>query len=248
MTFKDHFSRQADSYTRFRPRYPRELFAFLAALPAARRRAWDCGTGNGQAAEALAEFFDAVVATDPSARQIEHAAPHAKIEYHVAPAESCPLKAASVDLVAVAQALHWFDHESFFAEVRRVGRNGGVVAAWAYGLGRLTPDVDRVVMHLYGDLLGTYWPPERHYIEQGYRKIPFPFAEIDAPHFVMTASWSLDDLTGYLGTWSSVQSYIEQQGSNPLALVHDDLVAAWGSAAQRKVTWPLYLRVGYIHI
>lgn len=247
MTFKDHFSQQADTYTRFRPRYPRALFAFLAALPAARERAWDCGTGNGQAAVALAEFFDEVVATDPSARQIQHAQPHAKVDYRVAPAEACPLDASSVDLVSVAQALHWFDHDRFFAAVRQVGRPGAVIAAWSYGLGKITPAVDGVVMHLYGDLLGDYWPPERHYIEQGYRQIPFPFAEIDAPRFAMTASWSLNDLIGYLGTWSSVQKYIARHGVDPLSLVRDDLVAAWGDAEQHSVNWPLFLRVGHIH-
>ena len=128
MTFHDHFSVQSSDYTKFRPHYPRALFEYLAALPAARRRAWDCGTGNGQAACDLAEFVDEVVATDPSQNQISHATPHAKVKYQVAPAEHCPLADQSVDLVTVAQALHWFDLERFYAEVRRVGRAGSVLA------------------------------------------------------------------------------------------------------------------------
>jgi SAM-dependent methyltransferase len=247
MTFKDHFSRHAEIYTQFRPHYPRALFAFLAERAPARDLAWDCGTGNGQAAVALAEFFAKVVATDPSARQIEHAEPRAGVEYRVAPAEACPLDDDSVDLVTVAQALHWFQHEPFFAEVRRVGRAGGLIAAWSYGLGKLTPDIDRLILRLYSEILGDYWPPERHFVEQGYRTIPFPFQEIEAPRLAMTAEWSLTDLVGYLGTWSSTQRYMEQHGADPLSLVRDDLLAAWGHADTRTMTWPLYLRVGRIH-
>ncbi len=203
MNFQDHFSKQADRYTQFRPHYPAELFRFLATLPARTERAWDCGTGNGQAAVVLAEFFDEVVATDPSAGQIEHACEHPRVRYQVAPAEAVPLADGSTDLVTVAQALHWFDHPRFYDEVRRVLRPAGAIAAWGYGLAVITPEVDAVVQHLYADLLGPYWPPERRKIEERYATIPFPFAEVPDPGFAMAAEWSLDDLLGYLGTWSS---------------------------------------------
>jgi SAM-dependent methyltransferase len=247
MTFKDHFSPQADRYTRYRPGYPRELFAYLATLPAAANRAWDCGTGNGQAAIALAEYFQEVEATDPSARQIEHAQPHERVLYQVAPAEKCPLADGSVDLVTVAQALHWFDLEKFYGEVRRVGRAGSVLAAWTYGLATITAEVDAVVLRLYSDVLDEYWPPERRLVEQRYQGIPFPFADIAPPPFSMSANWTLDDLLGYLGTWSSAQKYLEAHGANPLDLVREDLARAWGPAEQeRTVHWPLYLRVGRV--
>ena len=107
VTFQDHFSRQAQGYTQFRPRYPRELFQYLASVVECRHRAWDCGCGNGQAAASLAEMFDQVIATDPSAKQIAQAEPISRVVYLVATAEDCPLGPDSVDLITVAQALHW---------------------------------------------------------------------------------------------------------------------------------------------
>ncbi len=247
MAFKDHFSGHADRYTQFRPRYPRELYQCLASLPARPGLAWDCGTGNGQAAVALAEFFDAVVATDPSQQQVNHAQAHPKVTYLVAPAEQSPLGDRSVDLVTVAQAIHWFDLDKFYAEVGRVARPGGVLAAWSYGLARIDPEVDRLVYHLYEDVLGRYWPPERHFVEDRYTTIAFPFAEIPTPEFSMTASWSLDDLLGYLGTWSSAQRYMAQHGADPLDPVRDDLLRAWGPPeTKRAVNWPLFQRVGRV--
>lgn len=247
MTFKDHFSPQADRYTRYRPGYPRELFQFLASLPASIAHAWDCGTGNGQAAVALAEFFTRVDATDPSSRQIEHAVPHARVTYQVAPAEHCPLPDDSVDLVTVAQALHWFDLDRFYSEVRRVGRAHSVIAAWTYGLATITPEIDAIVQRLYSDVLGAYWPPERRLVEQRYATIQFPFAEIESPQFSMAARWNLDDLLGYLSTWSSAQKFLETHGVDPLDTVRGDFARIWGPAeSERTVHWPLHLRVGRI--
>jgi SAM-dependent methyltransferase len=247
VAFKDHFSVQADRYTQFRPGYPRALFEFLATLPHTRGRAWDCGTGGGQAALGLAEFFGEVVATDPSARQIEHAQQHPRVDYFVSSAERSPLCDASVDLVTVAQALHWFDLPRFYDEVRRVARPGGVIAVWSYALAETSPDVDRVVWHLYRDILDSYWPPERRIVETRYTTIPFPFREIPAGEFTMAAEWRLDDLIGYLGTWSSVQQYIERHAANPLSTVASDLSAAWGPPGTvRRVSWPLFVRVGHV--
>jgi len=245
--FKDHFSRQAGEYTQFRPHYPPELFAYLASLVTPRHLAWDCGTGNGQAAVALTEYFEKVVATDPSASQIEHAQPHDRVEYRVAAAEHCPLADQSVDLVTVAQALHWFHLPQFYAEVRRIVRPDGVLAVWSYGLTSITPAVDAAVWRLYHDLLDPFWPAERKLIEEGYATIEFPFPELPAGRFRMTADWTLDALVGYLRTWSAVQRYMQQHGTDPLLLVESDLRAAWGAEETvRQVTWPLYLRVGRI--
>ena len=246
MTFQDHFSRQAQGYTQFRPRYPRELFQYLGSLVARRQRVWDCGCGNGQAAAGLAEMFDEVIATDPSARQIAEAEPMARVTYLVATAEDCPLESQSVDLITVAQALHWFDLPRFYAEVRRVGRSASVLAAWCYGLATISPRVDRVIEHLYEDVLGPYWPPERKLIEQRYANLPFPFEELPAPPMAIVTQWNLPDLTGYLETWSSVQRYIRRQGADPLDLVKANLAAAWGEASTQAIRWPLYMRVGRI--
>jgi SAM-dependent methyltransferase len=245
VTFKDHFSGHADRYTRYRPHYPTELFQFLAEVAPQRTAAWDAGTGNGQAAVRLAEFFDTVFGSDPSARQIEQAFAHPGVRA----AESCPLPDDSIDLVTVAQAAHWFDLERFYAEVRRVCRPRGVLAVWAYGLARIAPEIDAAVYRLYEDVLGAYWPPERRLVEQGYTTLVFPFSEIAAPKFAMTANWDLADLIGYLDTWSSAQNYRRQQGRDPLDVVRQDLDAAWrDTATRREVRWPLYLRIGRIEV
>lgn len=246
MTFQDHFSRQAQGYTQFRPRYPRALFQYLGSLVSRRQRAWDCGCGNGQAAAGLAEMFDEVIATDPSARQIAEAEPMARVTYLVATAEDCPLESRSIDLITVAQALHWFDLPRFYAEVRRVGRSASVLAAWCYGLATISPQVDRAIWHLYEDILGPYWPPERKLIEERYASLPFPFEELTAPPMALVAQWNLQELLGYLETWSSVQRYIQRHGANPLDLVKADLAAAWGEVSTQAIRWPLYMRVGRV--
>jgi SAM-dependent methyltransferase len=247
MTFKDHFSGHADRNGAFRPTYPAGLFEYLASLCPSHDLAWDCATGNGQAALALTPHFRSVVATDASERQIAQARPHHKITYSVAPAERTPLPDASVDLVTVAQALHWLDLPSFYAEVRRVSVPGGVIAVWCYQLHTIGPEVDAVVHRLYTEILGDYWPPERRLVEEGYRTLPFPFAEVAPPPFEMVQAWDLPRLLSYLGTWSSSQRYRAQVGTDPIDLIRADMEAAWGGPSQvREVVWPLHLRVGII--
>lgn len=244
---RDHFSALAERYARYRPGYPQELFAFLAELAPAPSVAWDCATGSGQAAVGLASHFERVIATDGSARQLAAAATHPKVDYQVAEAERSGLASGSVDLVTVAQALHWFDLERFYAEVRRVVRPGGLIAVWSYNLLTISEPVDRLVNRLYDGLLGPYWPPERALVEQGYAAIPFPFELVGAPRFAMDAQWSLDQLTGYLQTWSAARRYREATGQDALALIAPALSEAWGEpAAVRPVSWPLVLRVGRV--
>ena len=243
--FKDHFSGHADRYGAFRPTYPPALFEHLASITPGHDFAWDCTTGNGQAAVPLASFFRSVLATDASEPQIRHARPHHRVRYVVAPADRRPTGDASVDLVTVAQALHWFDLDAFYAEVRRVARPGGILAVWCYGLHTITPGVDAVVHRLYQDIVGSDWPPERRLVEGAYRGLPFPFDELEPPAFPMTLHWDLDQLLGYLATWSSVQKYQRRTGRNPLALVRDDLERAWGDPGhERDVVWPLHPRLG----
>ena len=244
-TFKDHFSGHANVYARYRPGYPDALFAYLAAQTAGHDLAWDCGTGSGQAAVGLARHYRRVVATDASARQIEQATPHPHVAYRVAPAETAPLDDASADLVTVAQALHWFDFDRFYAEVRRVLVPGGLVAVWSYGLFTTTPAVDAVLQHYYADVVGPYWPPERRYFDEGYETIPFPFTEQKAPSFALEARWSLQQVEGFLSSWSATQRYRQQHGRDPLDLVRADLAQAWGAPeATRHARWPLHLRLG----
>lgn len=244
MPTTDHFSRQAALYRASRPDYPPELFSFLADVAPAGDLALDCATGNGQAALGLARHFADVVATDLSPAQLAQRRSHPRVHYVAAIAEQLPIVDRSVDLVTVAQALHWLDLPAFFAEVRRIARPGAVIAAWTYGLARVTPAIDAIVSRLYSEIVGAYWPPERALVESGYRDLPFPFEPIQAAPLSLRTDWPLDRLVGYLGSWSAVQRCKDATGSDPVASVREALAAAWGGAASRAVVWPLALRVG----
>jgi SAM-dependent methyltransferase len=247
MAFKDHFSRQAADYAKFRPRYPRELFEYLGSVAPSRQLAWDCGTGNGQAAVGLATVFDRVIATDASEKQISNAQPHEHVEYRVAPAESSGIRSDTVDLIMVAQALHWFDLDRFCAEARRVLKLNGVLAASAYNLLRIEPAIDEIVNRYYHEVVGPFWPPERKLVEN-FADLPFPFNEIEPPKIEMTTHWNLDHLIGCLGTWSSTQRFMAATGADRLEQIIDELRRAWGNPQQvRSVIWPLTLRIGVIN-
>jgi len=244
MNFKDHFSKQAADYAIFRPGYPHELFDYLGSIAPSRQLAWDCGTGSGQAAVGLALVFDHVIATDASEKQIANAQQHEHVEYCVAPAEDSGIDSGTVDLIMVAQALHWFDLSRFYAEAQRVLKPDGVLAASAYNLLQIEPVIDEVVNRYYYEVVGSFWPPERKLVER-FADLPFPFHEIGPPKFEMRASWNLDHLVGYLRTWSSTQRFIAAKARDPLKPIMDELRAAWGAPEQtRNVIWPLTLRVG----
>ena len=245
--FQDHFSTRADQYAAFRPMYPAALYQWLASQVIRQEAAWDCATGNGQAALGLAPFFQHVFATDASAAQLAQAAPRDNVEYRVATAESSGLASHSVDLVTVAQSAHWFDRPRFFAEVARVARPGSVLALWMYNLMRSEPAVDRVIGRLYSEIVGPFWPGDRVLIDTDYRTIEIPFPEYEPPVFNMTADWSGDHLLGYLRTWSAVTRYLAAKGHDPVALVEAELLVAWGGRAVVKtVRWPLRLRTARI--
>ena len=243
--FKDHFSSHAEIYARYRPDYPRALFEFLGGLNENRQMVWDCATGSGQAAVVLAEYFERVIATDASAGQIENAIPNPKVEYRVAPAEESGLKDGSVQLVTVAQALHWFDHQAFFKEVKRVTTPNGYFAAWSYGLTYIEPAIDEIVNHFYNDIVGPYWPEERHFIEEKYETIPFPFEKLDTPDFTMEKEWTADDLLSYLSTWSATQKYIAAESRNPIEEIANPIKQIYNGV--KIVKWPLYLLLAKVN-
>lgn len=243
-SFKDLFSAHSADYARYRPRYPDSLFDFLAGAAPSRELAWDCGTGNGQAAVQLGHRFQCVWATDPSASQLASAEPHPRVEYRPGSAEHCALPSASAGLVTAAQAFHWFKADAFFEEARRVLHPGGILAFWCYELARITPEIDAIVLRLYSDILGPSWESERKLVEEGYRSVELPMPALATPRFRMTASWELGHLVGYLGTWSALQIYCKRHGRNPIEFVFADLQRAWGPEASRQVEWELSVRAG----
>ena len=210
------------------------------------RVAWDCGTGSGQAATALAEHFALVVATDPSTAQLAHAAPHARVRYAAMTAERSALASGAASVITVAQALHWFDRPAFFAEARRVLAPHGVIAVWSYGVATLHDELlDAVVRRFHGETMGPYWPPERRLVDEGYRGLVFPFEPVPAPPFAMEAAWTLSQFAGYLSTWSAVQRARAETGRDPIPDVTESLRRAWASdGAVRRVEWPLTLLAG----
>jgi SAM-dependent methyltransferase len=249
-SFADHFSVSAADYARYRPRYPRLLFDWLSLRAPGRERAWDCGTGSGQAAVALRDRFTEVVATDPSIAQLESAERAEGVEYVAMVAERCALRSHSVDLVTVAQALHWFDRDRFFSEATRVLRARGLIAVWSYGLVRIDAAVDPAVDHFYHETIGPYWPAERRLVDAGYAGIQFPFAHEPAPPFAMEARWTLGRLAGYLSTWSGVRRYRAARGVDPVPALVGELAGWWGEdrgkPRARRIEWPLALRVGRV--
>ena len=244
-TFKDHFSSASDRYAAYRPDYPAALFAWLAGLCAERELAWDCATGSGQAALGLAPHFHRVVATDATAEQIRHAAPHPLIDYRLAPAEASGLVDHGVDLVTAAQAAHWFDLPRFYAEAARVLKSGGAIAVWGYGQMLLPGGMDARFQRFYAETVGPYWPPERALIDDAYRSLDFPFAEIESPAFAIEVGWTLPRLMDYLSTWSAVKRYQAARGRDPLPALLAEIRILWGDPeAARALQWPLFLRVG----
>lgn len=241
---KDYFSSHASEYVRFRPRYSSELFQFLKQLPNEKQRAWDCGTGNGQVAGELAEFFSEVRATDISKEQLKEAVQKSNISYSLQPAEKTEFPDDFFDLVTVAQAIHWFDFNKFYSEVKRVLKPEGFLAIIGYGLFRSNVETNKVIDHFYREIVGPYWYPERKYLDEKYEIIPFPFKEVKTPEFRVKEPWSLERLLGYLITWSSVRNYESQKGENPVALIEQALQQSFGDRGEVEI--PIFFRLGKI--
>ncbi len=241
----DHFSSASDAYRQFRPSYPIELFQYLADLAPQNSRAWDCGCGNGQASAVLAEHFQRVDASDMSAAQVAEAIAKPNLHYHVSPAEMIEAEDQSLDLITVAQAIHWFDHPRFFNEVNRTLKPGGVLATWGYQLLYTDTALDEFIGHFHSQVVGPYWPPGRELLDEHYSRIPFPYPRLTPPQLRMEVRWNFSQLLGYLNTWSAVKYYQQDKGVNPVELHRHTLLKHWGRESRvQTVYWPLLLYVG----
>ncbi|MCG8413258.1 MAG: class I SAM-dependent methyltransferase [Pseudomonadales bacterium] len=247
MNFNDHFSGHAGVYAAARPDYPHELFEYLNGICSKHEIAFDCAAGNGQATRGLLPFFSVVLMSDGSSKQIEQAKAlcekSASLHASVMLAENLGLKSATLDLVTVAQALHWFNLDNFFTEVDRVLRTDGVFACWSYGIHSINQSCDRVVYRLYEDIVGEYWPPQRRLVENHYAGIDFPLTEVTVPDFKLEKQWSIEQVLGYLRSWSAVQRYAKDRQQDPVAIIEPDLRLAFGEEKVRTISWPLNLIV-----
>ncbi|MVM41523.1 methyltransferase domain-containing protein [Spirosoma sp. HMF3257] len=241
----DRFSGHADLYAQYRIDYPAELYDFVGSFVGNRQTAWDCATGNGQVAGALAAVFEQVEATDISETQLILAVQKPNIHYQLSPAEQTPFASQTFDLITVAQALHWFDVSAFHQEVRRVAKPGAAIAEWGYGLVQLGLDLDPILLDFYRNRIGPYWDPQRKYIDNEYATLPFPFVNAQRATFTAQRTWTLDRFLNYLRTWSAVRQYIHENEEDPVKWFGEELKPIWGDG-ERTVHFPIFLRVGQV--
>lgn len=242
---KDYFSTQSKTYAAFRPTYPDDLYEFIFQNVKSKDNAWDCATGNGQVAHKLAQHFRNVEATDISPQQLEHGIRKENIHYSIAPAEKTGFQDHQFDLITVAQALHWFDREAFYKEVRRVCKPGGILAVWGYSMLTIDPAIDQLIGEFYNDTVGQYWDSARRLVEDEYRSIEFPFESIAAPPFSIEVKWTLEQLGGYLSSWSATQNFIKEKRYDPV----DELIKTMkrdNHQTLMPVSFPLFMRIGIV--
>jgi SAM-dependent methyltransferase len=245
MANTDLFSVQADDYARFRPTYPDALFNYLSTLCRERETVWDCATGSGQAALSLTKYFERVIGTDISQALLDKAEKHAKITYKETPAENTGLENHSIDLVTVAQALHWFEYDKFFPEVKRVLKPGGIFAAWGYTHLHTDAPVQKLTDYVHNDLLKEYWAPQIGILNSRYADIPFPFEPIEPPRFEINQALTFEQLIGYMVSWSATQKFIKEKGQDELQRLFGEIRTAWGDLTQMKpVRWEVFMKVG----
>lgn len=246
-TMKDNFSTQSDQYAKYRPVYPEAFFDYLNSIVTSKKSAWDCGTGNGQVARELAKTFDNVEGSDISSQQLENAFCADNIHYSVQSAENTDFAADQFDLITVAQAIHWFDFDKFYAEVRRTAKDNALLVVMGYGRVEVSETIDRLVTDFYTNVIGPYWDKERRYIDDLYQTIPFPFQEIETPIFANTQAWTLAHFVGYLNTWSAVKHYIKHNHCNPVDELQVQLQRYWSLDEVKEVSFPLLLRIGQVN-
>lgn len=243
---KDLFSRDSKQYAKFRPTYPEALYDFIFQHIHHKGVAWDVGTGNGQVAQVLANYFTKVYATDLSQQQLDEAVSLPAIQYLCCNEHDTPFQADTFDLITVGQAIHWFDFAKFYKEISRVAKKGALVAIWGYSLLQISDEIDSHIAQFYRHKVGKYWDAERKYVDEAYQTIPFPFQSIEVPSFQMEFSWNLYMLEGYLKTWSSVGKFIKEEKYNPVDEFIDSLKPFWEEDEVKKIVFPIFMRLGYV--
>lgn len=242
---ENFFSPIAKDYARFRPRYPEGLFSYLASVAPGSSLAWDCATGSGQAAQDLVVHFERVIATDISDELLGQAPRHEGITYRNANALDSGLADHSIDVVTVANAMHWFHGEAFEREVRRVLRPGGIIAAWSFAYAEISPAIDRLTRRVHDEIVDPFWIEPNRIVENGYRDLHFPFEPVAAPPIRMVSRMDLAAFEGYMRTWSASVKYQKQHGVDPISLVHEELREAWCPTDHvKEVNWRLNVRIG----
>ena len=242
---KDRFSGHASGYAAFRPTYQADLYDFIFAQVKNKGTAWDCGTGNGQVARDLAPHFKEVFATDSSVNQIKNAPAVSNIYYSVSHAEKTSFPESTFDLITVGQAIHWFNIPEFYKEVIRTAKSKAILAVWGYGLLHISPPLDEMIADFYENIIGPYWDTERKLVDDHYSTIPFPFEEFHTPEFRFSFEWTIDELEGYLTTWSSVRKFIQANDINPVESLINRIKPLW-PAEKVLVNFPLFLRCGVV--
>ncbi len=244
MSKKDFFSGHAKLYAAFRPSYPKELYQFMFEHVKEFDAAWDCATGNGQVAQYLSPHFDKVFATDISQQQLDNAFQAENILYSVLPAEKTNFPDKQFDLITVGQALHWFDLQQFYTEVRRVAKPDALLAVWGYSVCSVNPAIDEFFLDFYNNIVGPYWDSARKMVEEEYFNVPFPFQQIQTPKFSLEVEWTLEQFAGYLSTWSATQKYIKDNNHDPVPEIIRKIATEW--IGKKIVSFPIFLKFGRI--
>jgi ubiquinone/menaquinone biosynthesis C-methylase UbiE len=246
MKTKDLFSAIADHYAAYRPTYPKALVKHIASLTPYRGVVWDCATGNGQLALALAKYFNLVCASDMSEAQIKKAPAHSGIHYSVQPAHSTDYPEHFFDAVTVGQAIHWFANDAFYNEVKRVLKPGGLMVCVGYGLCNMPEPLNAWLQHFYTNVVGAFWEPERKIIDEHYSTLYFPFQPVPFPEFSMKHEWTLQQFAGYINTWSAVQNMKKELGETCLQPHLQEMEKIWGTAKKYTVDFPLLIKAGTV--
>lgn len=246
---RNTFAKQSGAYAVARPRYPAGLYDWIQSQCERHDSAWDCATGNGQAAIDLARRFARVYASDISPEQVGHGSPAQNIVYSVESAEQTSYPDGEFDLVAVAQALHWFDYARFWPEVSRVARPGALFCAWGYAWFSCDPEILNEVVLPFRALIEPFWAANNRLLWHGYRseEISFPYKRIETPRFTIELDWNVPELIAYMQTWSASKRAAEDDAAGAeLSQLTDSALTRLAGFPRFTVSMPIEMVAGRV--